>query len=867
MLEIKNVTKSYKLESFTQKALDKLSINFRKNEFASILGPSGSGKTTLLNIIGGLDHYDSGDLIINEISTKKYNDSDWDSYRNYRVGFVFQSYNLIPHQSVLSNVELALTLSGTSKQERRRKAKSALEKVGLKKHINKKPSQLSGGQMQRVAIARALVNDPEILLADEPTGALDSETSKQVMDILKEVSRDKLVIMVTHNPELAQEYSNRIVKLKDGKIIDDSNPYDGKGDTSLESSKMNKTSMKLRTALELSLNNLLTKKGRTILTAFAGSIGIIGIALILSISNGVKNYINKIEEDTLTSYPISIEKSTVDMSSITQNESSKIDEKEKNKRDKDKIYSINIMNKVLNIFSNQVQNNNLKALKEYIESTDNGIKKNATSIQYDYDLDLNIYSADTSKGILRVNPSSVLETIGAQDLVSNQNSMTSLPGMSSSFSMSSRLNMWTELLDNDKILKNKYKVLSGKMPEKYNEVVLIVSDDKQISDYALYSLGLIDQSNLKGAMKKIKSGEEIKEEDTKSFSYDDILGLKYKLILNCDYYEKNGSVWEDKSDNEEYMKDKINNAEEIKVVGIVSQRGSGLSNSESGIGYLTSLKDYVIDKINESEIVKEQKSNDKVNIFTNLEFPEEGEKFDYTSLSDEQKMYLESLSAEQMAKLMETYASNSDASYENNLSKLGSVEKDNPSTINIYPKDFDAKENIGNAIKKYNKIQTKEGNEDNVIVYSDIVGALISTVGDIVDVVSYVLIAFVTISLVVSSIMIAIITYISVLERTKEIGILRSIGASKKDITHVFNAETMIEGFSSGILGIFITILISVPVNIIVNNSFGVENICSLPFLAAILLVVISILLTVIAGLIPSKMAARKDPVEALRSE
>ena len=868
MLEIKNITKTYTTENFKQKALDKVSINFRKNEFASILGPSGSGKTTLLNIIGGLDHYDSGDLIISEISTKKFTDRNWDSYRNHRVGFVFQSYNLITHQSVLSNVELALTLSGVSKKERKKRALEALKKVGLKHHVNKKPSQLSGGQMQRVAIARALVNDPEILLADEPTGALDSDTSKQVMEILKEVARDKLVIMVTHNPDIAKEYSTRIIKLKDGKVISDSNPYDGNEDTKLNEvknkEKLKKTTMSLKTALSLSLNNLMTKKGRTILTAFAGSIGIIGIALILSISTGVKNYINKIEEDTLSSYPITIEKSAVDMSTITENTSAKKDTKEKQKRKKNKIYSVNIMNQVLNIFSNQVQNNNLQELKKYIESGNN-IKKYSNSILYGYDLDLNIYK--DSEDIVKVNPSTVIDTIGAGDMLTSENSMSSLPGVSSSMTMASRLNLWNELLDNERILKQQYKVLAGRFPKEYNEVVLIVNEDSEISDYALYTFGIKDQSSLKGAMEKLQNGEEIELEEETSYTYDELLDLKFKLLLNPDYYQKNGTIWEDKTNDTEYMKEKLKNSLEIKITGILKEKGTTLSSKQGGIGYLTGLKEYTINKINESEIVKEQRENKDRNVFTGLEFPKDSEKFSYDNLTNEQKMYMASLSREELAKVMEAYTSNASSTYDGNMQKLGAVDLDNPSTINIYPKDFDSKEQIAKEIEKYNKKQRKNDKEENEIVYSDLIGTLISSVSSIVDVVSYVLITFVTISLVVSSIMIAIITYISVLERTKEIGILRAIGASKKDITRVFNAETIIEGFAAGVLGIVITILISIPINIIVSNSFNVEKIASLPKIAAIVLILISTVLTVIAGLIPSKIAAKKDPVEALRSE
>ncbi len=865
MLELKSITKDYVTGDSKVKALKGVSISFRKSEFVSILGPSGCGKTTLLNIIGGLDRYTSGDLIINEKSTKEFTDRDWDAYRNYSVGFVFQNYNLIPHQTVLSNVELALTLSGVSKEERRKKATKALEQVGLKDQINKKPNQLSGGQMQRVAIARALVNDPDIILADEPTGALDTKTSIQIMEILKKISKNKLIVMVTHNPEIAEKYSSRIIKVLDGKVTEDSNPFDESQKINKDrSSKKLKTSMNFITALSLSFNNLLTKKGRTILTAFAGSIGIIGIALILSLSNGVHEYINKVEEDTLSSYPITIEETTIDMSSMMgsfMEETSDIDDREANK-----LYSKNIMSDMMTFMSSKVESNNLEEFKKYLDDKNNlEIQDNVNAIEYSYNLNLNLYKENTEDGVVRVNPSTVMEKIGFGDMMQAETTN----GMMSSMGMMST-DVWTKLLDNEELLKSQYDVLAGKFPEKYNEVVLMVTKDNEISDYTLYALGLLDQDNLEAEFKKLTSGEELEKLETKVYSYDEILGLSYKLILNTDYYANENNVWVNKSEDEDYMKQKIKDAESIKIVGIVKINDETVANSEYGrIGYTKELEEYVINKINEAEIVKKQKENQNINVFTGLKFPEEGasKNFDYSSLSLEERQYLQTLSQAELAKLMETYSANAGATYDSNLEKLGSVDLNKPKTINIYAKDFEAKELIADAIENYNTNKEKEGKEEDVINYTDVVGLMMNSVTTIIDVISYVLIAFVAISLVVSSIMIGIITYISVLERTKEIGILRAIGASKKDISRVFNAETFIVGLVAGLLGIGVTVLLNIPINIIIKNLVGISTISVLPLGGAIVLVVISMLLTVIAGLVPSKMASKKDPVEALRTE
>ena len=868
MLQLKNITKNYLSGDNEVNALKGINLEFRESEFISILGQSGSGKTTLLNIIGGLDRYTSGDLVINGKTTKEFKDKDWDTYRNHSVGFVFQSYNLIPHQTVLSNVELALTISGVSKEERKRRAKEALEKVGLGDQLNKKPNQMSGGQMQRVAIARALVNDPDILLADEPTGALDSQTSEQVMEILKEISKDRLIIMVTHNPNLAEKYSSRIIRLLDGNITDDTNPYHA-SEKDIEKAKnkkekSGKASMKFGTAVRLSLNNLMTKKGRTFLTAFAGSIGIIGIALILSLSHGMQSYIDRVEEDTLSSYPITIQESTIDMSSMME---SMMGSDEEVEHEDGKIYSREIVNEILETVSTKVQTNNLEAFKTFLESGESDIKNYTNSIQYGYDLDLNIYNQDENGDIQQVNPSIVFNELGFGQMLEAQQESSS---MFSGGTTLTSTDVWTELLDNQELLESQYDVLAGRWPTNYNEVVLIVDENNEISDYTLYSLGIKDISELSEAMDKIKNGEELEtSSETESYSYDDILNYKFKVLLNTDYYKKVGNAWQDMSDDTEYMKQIVQNAEEISIVGIIKPNGETVTSSGAGlVGYNKDLKEYVINKINEAEIVKEQKSNSNVNVFTGIEFANDNNSsFDFSQLSDEQKMYMATLSQEELAELMQTYSENANATYDSNLTKLGVVDLNKPSTINLYPKDFDSKDMITNIISDYNNKQTQESKEENVINYTDIVGIMMSSVSTIIDVISYALIAFVGISLVVSSIMIGIITYISVLERTKEIGILRSIGASKKDVSRVFNAETLIVGLVAGLLGIGVTILLNIPINIIINMLVGITGIAKLPVGGAIILVVISVVLTMIAGLIPARFAAKRDPVEALRSE
>ncbi len=867
MLKLQNITKDYITGNSTVNALKGIDIEFRKNEFVSILGQSGCGKTTLLNIIGGLDRYTSGNLIINGKSTKEFKDREWDAYRNYSIGFVFQSYNLIPHQTVLSNVELALTISGVSKKERRKRAIKALEDVGLKEQIYKKPNQLSGGQMQRVAIARALVNDPDIILADEPTGALDTKTSVQIMEILKEISKDKLIIMVTHNPELAEKYSTRVVKILDGVITDDSKPFTEEDRKEEVKAKSGRTSMKFFTALRLSLNNLMTKKGRTLLTSFAGSIGIIGIALILAISTGVQNYIDRVEEETLSSYPITIEESTIDMSSMMESMMGEV-EKEQN-QEEGKVHSADIMNDMVTMLSNKKQSNNLEELKKHLEES-KIITDNSNSIAYNYGLKINLYKDNTENGIVQVNPSTVMNSFGMGEMIEarDNSSVASMFGSS----MMTNTDVFIEMLDNKKLLETQFDLVKGKWPENYNEVVLILKEDGRIDDYTLYSLGLKDQKELKEKWKAVENGEKLEEgEETTTYTYDELLNLSFKLILNSDYYQKENGVWLDKSEDEAYMKNKINTAESIKVVGIIKQNEESVASISvtSGIGYTKKLKEYVINKSNEADIVKEQKENQEVNVFSGLKFPtdEENANFDYNSLSNEQKIAMSNLSNEQIAKMMEAYTENKNASYEKNMQKLSAIDLEKPTSISIYPKNFEAKDNITKAIEDYNQKQKDDGKEENVINYTDLVGIMMESVSQIIDTISYVLIAFVAISLIVSSIMIGIITYISVLERTKEIGILRAIGASKKDISRVFNAETFIVGLISGLLGIGITVLLTIPINSLIRSLTGVTVTTMVPPLAGFILVIISMLLTIIAGLIPAKIASKKDPVEALRTE
>lgn len=853
MLELKKITKVYEVADLKQKALNKIDIKFRQNEFVSILGQSGSGKTTMLNIIGGLDQYTSGDLIINGVSTKDYTDRDWDIYRNHRVGFVFQSYNLISHQTALQNVELALTLSGIGKEERRKRAVVVLKKVGLANHFNKKPNQMSGGQMQRVAIARALINDPDILLADEPTGALDSETSLQVMDLLRDIAKDKLVIMVTHNPELAVNYSTRIVKLLDGEIVDDTNPFDGTEEVLKEEKtpkkKSKKTSMNFLTAFSLSLNNLMTKKGRTILTAFAGSIGIIGIALILSLSNGINEYIKRTEEETLSSYPLTIEKETIDMSTIMTSLTGNIEEKDYND---DKIHSLNIMGDMFTTMSQEVKVNDLKSFKDYIENDGKEIKDYVSDIEYGYNVTLNLYK-DSKDEVLQVNPTQILNAIGM-----------GTQGISSAYAgMMSNYDVFYELFNNQTINEQQYDLVEGKWPTEYNELVLLVNQNNEISDYTLYSLGLLSQADLKGQFNNMISGKEVSFEEH-AYNKDELLGLTFKLVLNTDYYQKKNGVWLDMREDTNYMKKVLSKAEEIKIVGIIKPSEEGIVNGNNAglVGYKHDLMTHLIEKINATEIVKEQKANEKINIFTGQEF-NTNTTFDYATLTPEQKKRLKNMTQEELASFMATYAGNAQSTYENNLVKLGVADLDNPDTINIYPKDFDAKKEIEKIIDKFNEGK----DEDNKLTYTDLVGVMMSSVSTIVNVISSVLIAFVAISLIVSSIMIAIITYISVIERTKEIGILRAIGASKKDISRVFNAETLIEGAAAGIMGILVTIILNIPINFIIKKTVNISNISVLPVGGAIILIIISILLTVLAGFIPAKIASKKDPVEALRTE
>lgn len=883
MLQLKNIVKNYVMGSDTRvEALRGVNLEFRKSEFVSILGPSGCGKTTMLNIIGGLDRYSSGDLVINGISTKEYKDVDWDIYRNNSIGFVFQNYNLIPHQSVLSNVELALTLAGKSRTERHKRAVEVLEQVGLGDQLNKKPTQMSGGQMQRVAIARALVNNPDILLADEPTGALDSETSVQIMDLLKEIAKDRLVIMVTHNSDLAEKYSTRVIRLLDGKVISDTDPYSAKESAKRERGKRKKISMSFFTALSLSLRNLLTKKTRTLLTAFAGSIGIIGIALIMSLSSGMQGYVKNLERDTLSTYPIQLESSTMDMtgmmtSMMSNNRANGID------HGLDKVYSNNIMKNMASSLTSQITSNNLALFKEYIESGEGQRFSELTnSIQYGYDIELQIYKSDTTDVILQVNPSEVLAqlTMGGDmgDMMSSMGG-SSLMGMMNT-------NIWDQLLDNEELLQSQYDVVAGKWPSAYDEVVLVVDENNELSDTTLYSLGLLDPDEFGEIMQKALKGEEIDggADEEESFSYDEILSLTFKLVLNTDYYVKEDTKWVDMRDDDTYMKDLIADALEIKVVGILRPSEDAAATSISGsIGYTSALTDYVIDAIQSTEIVKAQLADPETNVFTGIAF--DVDDFIGNLTMDDVNELMAAMPEAEQAQMQEMLGmmtedqiltlmtgmiqsnAGAETTYEDNLLALGVVDFDSPSAISLYPKDFESKEELAALIQEYNEMQESEGHTQNVISYTDIVGLMTSSISSIINIISYVLIAFVAISLVVSSIMIAIITYISVLERTKEIGILRSIGASKKDVTRVFIAETIIEGLVAGVIGVGLTILLNFPINAVIKSLAGISGIAALPISSAVWLVVLSVALTVIAGLIPSRMAAKKDPVEALRSE
>lgn len=870
MLKLENIKKDYITGDTAVHALKGVSVEFRKSEFVSILGQSGCGKTTLLNIIGGLDRYTSGELYIGGRATSDFRDRDWDNYRNHSVGFIFQSYNLIPHQSVLSNVELALTLTGVPRAERRRRAAEALEKVGLADQLNKKPNEMSGGQMQRVAIARALVNDPEILLADEPTGALDSETSVQIMELLKEISKDRLVIMVTHNPELAKQYSTRIIRLLDGNITDDTMPYSGDEEEKTEKKSGKRPSMSFLTALSLSLNNLMTKKARTFLTAFAGSIGIIGIALILSLSNGVNAYIARVEQETLSSYPITIEQAGMDVSQLVSDLMGK--NEPNGDREDGRIYSNNVMTEMMSAMVNGISANNLSELKKHIEKTAD-FSDNSSEIEYKYSTVMNIYDEKGS----RVNPNTVFSTIFPEGQSSGSGNMQ----MSSSFS---NTEVWTRLFENKEFLKKQYDVIAGRMPEKYNEIVLAVDKNNQISDYALYSLGLKDSAELEEMMKKAQAGEKIEPTAEVSYTYDDILGLKFKLLCNTDYFEKNADgTWDDKTEDSLYVSSKLNTAaEDITVVGIIRPADSSVANQTSGfVGYPESLMEHLINKVNDSEIVKAQKAEPEKDVFTGRPFETDADNMTYEQLTAYIATLPEKEQAEYRAYINQMIAAgkteeqiteqfkaaikqkNNNSTYDGNLKLMGVSSLDEPSVINIYPKDFEAKEKISDLITEYNK-----GVKDTEkITYTDYIGLMLSSVTTIINAISYILIAFISISLIVSSIMIGIITYISVLERTKEIGVLRAMGASKKDVSRVFNAETLIVGFAAGAIGILITLLLLIPINAVIAAVTDISGLAVLPFAGGAALVIISMLLTLISGLFPSRVAAKKDPVTALRSE
>lgn len=878
MLKLKNIKKNYKTDFGDVEALKGITLNFRKSEFVSILGPSGCGKTTLLNIIGGLDRYTSGDLLINGKSTEDFNDRDWDNYRNHSVGFVFQSYNLIPHLTVFENVELALTLSGVKKEKRNKMVKDALEKVGLADKLKVKPNQLSGGQMQRVAIARALVNNPEILLADEPTGALDTKTSIQVLDLLKEIAKERLVIMVTHNPDLAKTYSTRIISLLDGNVISDSNPYEGAKESKQEKvEKKKKTSMSFLTALSLSLKNLLTKKGRTFLVAFAGSIGIIGIATILAISSGFKKYIKNVEEDTLSTYPLTIYEKETNMSSSLEMIMGKNNNKEN--RNDGKIYSNNIFFELMSSVISGTHTNNLEAFDAYLRENEELLGKYVSSIERHYGITVDVYANDLNN-IFKVNPSSVFDDAFKK---------AGMSGMTSGFTSS--MNIWSQMLSNKDLVKSQYDLLIGSWPKEYNEILLVVDKNNEIPDYALFALGLKPQEELDEILKAVKEGRKpnIKES---SYMFSDLLNLTFKLVLKADLYEQNksGSGYELMENDQEYMKKLLSQCVDLKVTGIIRPNEDAVAQSIRGVVcYDSSLIEYIINETNSKEIVKKQLANPKVDVFSNLPFmsedltmeslnqliesiPDETQKAQIKKSIEEAKA--NGYSDEMIISFIRTnldkilsYSGITIGTYEGNLTKLGVGSFDKPKAINIYPLNFSSKDEIVKIIEEYNKKVTSEGRTDLVIEYTDYIGILMSSISDVIDAVSYVLFAFVAISLVVSSIMIGIITYISVLERIKEIGVLRSVGASKLDISRVFNAETIIIGFSSGVLGILITLLLLIPINIIIGNLANIHNVAKLPVEGAFILIAISVVLSVIAGLIPAITAARKNPVEALRSE
>ncbi len=984
MLELKQISKDYQAGDAVVHALKNVSIRFRRHEFVAVLGPSGCGKTTLLNIIGGLDQYTSGDLIISGRSTRDFSARDWDTYRNHSIGFVFQSYNLIPHQTVLQNVELALTLSGVSKAERKKRAVQALEKVGLGDQLHKKPNQMSGGQMQRVAIARALVNDPEILLADEPTGALDSETSVQVMELLKQIADEKLIIMVTHNPELAARYATRTVRLLDGSILADSAPYEDAAEPPVQpESGKRRTSMSFFTALGLSLNNLMTKKTRTILTAFAGSIGIIGIALILSLSNGIQTYINDVQEDTLSSYPVTIEAESADMSGMVTALMGVHSEEAGKTHTDGRVYASNVMYDLMqSLNKNGTQTNDLEAFKRYLDNPDSEIHQYLTSIQYAYDLSLPVYTKDADGNIVKAD---VMELL--------QNMMSSMYGgdYSSYFSQFgsyySAMDVWEELLPDEDgtgispLLKLQYDVLYGRWPESYDEVVLIVSENNEISDLVMYAMGLKTEQEMTDAMQAAMNQETIEKSDA-NWSYEELCGQSFQLILPFETYSKDADgSWTDLSQTEAGM-DYLYGSDEVgttlKIVGVLRPNPNAANSMVRGsLGYTSALTQYVIDAAAQSTIIQQQLDDPETDVLSGLPFKtgEEEETPDaaqmreaveavladadtqrkaqmYTDLSeqapdayldgavqqamdgmtrekieaqmtdsyaeqmgtdpetvrgyiaqmDDETLFdyvaqmlreqiaaqyaetvsaqLAGLSSEQLAAAMDTAeltdeqfsylydtyvpAAYSESTYEDMLEALGYVERSKPSKINLYTSTFSDKDAIGDCIERYNSALP----EEDQITYTDYVALLMRSVTTIINAISYVLIAFVSISLVVSSIMIGIITYISVLERTKEIGILRAIGASKHDVSRVFNAETLIEGLIAGLLGVGLTLVLILPINAVVQHLTGIASLgAKLPWQAGVALIAISMVLTFLAGLIPSSLAAKKDPVVALRTE
>ena len=841
MLQLQHISKVYHTANQEFHALKDISIRFRENEFVSILGQSGSGKTTLLNIIGGLDQYTSGDLLIQGKSTKQFKDRDWDSYRNHTIGFVFQSYNLIGHQTALSNVEIAMTLSGVSKAERKKRAIEALERVGLKDHLYKKPNQMSGGQMQRIAIARALVNNPKVVLADEPTGALDSETSVQIMELLKDIAKERLVIMVTHNPELAKTYSTRIVQVLDGNILSDSNPYEPTEESKQGDIQFTKTKMSFMTALALSFNNLLTKKGRTFLTAFAGSIGIIGIALILALSNGVSDYVKKVQEDTLVSLPLTISE---------QNQSNLMatspDLSEKPYRDKNEL-GVNTL--LTNLLKKQIGKNDLASFKTYLDKHASEVTHLTKDIRYQYNLQPYIYASDTSNGPKSILPSNLADEVDT----ANQTIKGYLQN----------IDYWSQLSSDQEMLNAQYDVLEGRLPKDKSEIVLIVDEENQISDLLLYSLRIKDPSELNDAKK-------LDELKSQTYQYRDFIGKTFKAVVNTNRFVKENNQWMNKIDDEAYMKTQIENGLELKIVGVLRQKegtSSGVNSPSGGVAYTSALIDYTSEQIQNSDIVKEQEANPTINVFTGKEFAKDPKPFNSADLTEEEKIQLVKLTPEQQAQYIQQYNENSAATYEENLAKLGVIDKSKPAAIEFYTSSFQQKQELKDFINAYNTAKKDAGEDDKVLAYSDDIQIIMSSITTMVGVITTVLVGFVAISLIVSSIMIAIITYISVLERTKEIGILRAMGASKKDIRRIFTAETAIEGFISGVLGIAITLLATLPINAVVAKMTNVENVAQLPWEAALILIGISIVLTMLAGLIPSRIAAKKDPVESLRSE